>query len=241
MRVKNQPALRLVVNRGDEDDSQRSLCKASSLSAASPRGSLVRACSISETEEAVSPMASPISASVIEEGSPRRSEIRDDHVFMVPNIRAPVTRSQRHHVTVFRDNQDMPRPDTLTKLSHIGERVRWWRKYRGLTIEQLAKKARMTVSTLSDFERGRQKTTSQLHLIAAELRLNAHYLETDKGEPEAGFSQEPPEELEWPFPAVPQHKLTRMKLNRFERAYAETVLAAALAEIEAERRQLKKG
>lgn len=98
----------------------------------------------------------------------------------------------------------------------------------------------MSTTALSDLELDRTKKGGSLHLIAAHLRLNPHYLQTGKGEPEAEFVQEPPvQEAAWPLPSVPRHRID--KLNPIERSYAEAALLTALAEIEAERRKAKKG
>lgn len=162
--------------------------------------------------------------------------MRDAHVFMPPNIRQAVDSSQRLPVTEFRENTGMPKPPGMPDHRHtIGARVRWWREHRHIPRAALAKKVGYSTSGLSDLELGRSTKSERLHLIAAELRLNAHYIETGYGEPEAGFAQEPPSQPdEWPFPAVPQSRLKRY--NRIERSYVETKLVQALNEIEAVRR-----
>ena len=164
--------------------------------------------------------------------------MRDAHVFMAPKIREPVEKGQRLSVTEIRDNLAMPRPPELKPMSTIGARVRWWREYRGLSRAQLSKAARMGLSTLSDLELDRQKGTSKLHLVAAALKLNPHYLETDKGEPEVGFSQPPPDEPEaWPFPDISPREFAA--LSRAERHYAQTKLKEVLAEMAADRKATK--
>jgi transcriptional regulator with XRE-family HTH domain len=133
----------------------------------------------------------------------------------------------------------MPRPPGLPKFDSLGPRIRWWREHRKFKRLEFAKLIGMSYSGLADLENDRSQESKKLHLIAAKLRLNPYYLETDKGEPEAEFAQEPPTEpQDWPFPAVAQSKLS--KLNNIERSYAETKLLEALAEIEAERRKAKK-
>lgn len=229
---KGQARLRLV--KSDDFD----LCSSYRATAESPLGSTVRPCSMSLTVEGASPMSVPISASV----SPvdRRSEMREAHVVMPNSIRESVLYSQRLPVTVVRKNVAMPRPKEMPPdLDTVGKRVRWWREHRGVERKAFAKQCGMSPTALSDLELDRTKKGTNLHIIAARLRLNAHYLETGKGEPEAEFAQDaPPEPFQWPFEGIPRTKLER--LNRIERAYAETRLQEALLEIEAERRRAKK-
>lgn len=227
----HQPALRLIKSETFD------LCNSYNLSAASPRGSLVRRVSMSQTEEAANPTSPPISASVIPIS--RRSEMRDAHVVMPSSLRPAVEISQRHTVTAIRDNMPMPRPPDLPRFSNIGPRILWWRKRRGFTRSVFAEKIGMSTSGLADLENNRSKKSLNTHLIAAELHLNPHYLQTDNGEPEAEFAQEAPaKEAAWPFESVPKNKLTG--LTRIERSYAESKLLEALAEIEAERRKAKR-
>lgn len=234
--------LRLVVDNsrsGFAGSGHIDRCKESSFSAASPRGAPLLPCSMSLTDEAASPMRTPISDSV----SPvdRRSDIRDAHVVMRPSLRVPVELSQRRPVTGVRENCGMPRPKEMpSNLDTIGKRVRWWRGYRKIDRKSLAKLCGMSTTALSDLELDRTEKGSFLHVIAANLRLNPHYLQTGKGEPEAEHAQEPPaQEAAWPLPGVPRHRVE--KLNPIERSYAESALLTALAEIEAERRKAKKG
>lgn len=123
-------------------------------------------------------------------------------------------------------------------LDSVGKRVKWWREHRKLTRRELAKSARMAVTTLADLENGYQDGSRKLHLIAAALHLNPHYLETGKGEPESEYAQEAPPESSWPFENVPRSKLE--KLNLIERRYLEDRLLDALSDIEAERRKSKR-
>lgn len=170
----------------------------------------------------------------------RSSEIRDAHVVIGPSLRESVSTRQRLSVADVRDNAAMPRPKEMpTDLDSIGKRVRWWREYRRMDRRDLAKACGMGVTTLSDLELDRTTKGTYLHLIAAKLRLNAHYLETGKGEPESEYAQEAPAEpFRWPFESVPLNKLE--KLNPIERSYLETKLLGAMQEIEAERRKAKK-
>ncbi len=236
---RNYPALRLVVSREPEEE-HRERCSESNLSAASPRGDSVRPCSISLTEEAANPTRSPMSASV-NLAMDRKSVMRDAHVVMTPSVRKTESRCQRKADSVLRNNGNMPRPkDMPSNLLTVGKRVRWWREHRSfLDQRQFAKEVGVAPSTLSDLENDRQSGSRKLHLIAAKLGLNPHYLETGKGEPEAEHAQEAPAaHPEWPFEAISLDKLNR--LNPIERSYAETKLLEALTVIEAERRKAKK-
>lgn len=237
MKAKGQPTLRLVVNRGE--DGQRSRCKESSLSAASPRGSFVRPCSISETDEAVSPTASPISESVMPIGLARRSEMRDAHVIMEPILREPVDSCQRLSVTELRDNDVMPRPPAMPKtFPNIGARVRWWRGYRKMSRARLAKDCGMSTTALSDLELNRTEQGNSLHLIAARLGLNPIWLQAEKGDPESGEPAKASEDELWPFPDIPPHQVG--DLDRIELKYAQTALQEALEDIRQARRKPKK-
>lgn len=166
--------------------------------------------------------------------------MRDDQVSMRPSLRDSVDSRQRLPVTAIRKTVDMPRPkDMPADLDTVGKRVRWWRMHRGFDRKDFAKQCSMSITALSDLELDRTKKGTSLHLIAAKLRLNPHYLQSNKGEPEAEFAQDaPPDADAWPFEDVPKSRLER--LNRIERKYAETRLQEALAEIEAERRRAKK-
>lgn len=228
---RDQARLRLVKTENFD------LCSSYSFNAASPLGSAVRSHSISLMADGDSPTSRPMAARVMP--VPRRSETREDHVVdvaMRSSLRLAVDHSQRLPVTEFRENYGMPKPvDMPGNLKKIGQRVRWWRDYRKISRRDLAKKVGYSYSGLSDLELGESTASEKLHLIAAELGLNPHYLETGDGEPEAGFPQEPPPPADdWPFPAISKSRFRR--LNRIERSYAETKLLEALAEIEAERR-----
>lgn len=226
-----QPYLRLIKSE------HLDLCSLSSFNAASPRGSDVRPVSMSLTEEGANSTSAPISASVSPED--RRSDMREAHVVMPDILRRAVDASQRPTVTALRENTAMPRPQNLTKLDTVGARIKWWREHRGFKRSAFAKMVGMSYSGLADLENGRSKEGKQLHIIAAKLRLNPYYLQTDKGEPEAEFAQEPPADgQQWPFQSIPPSKMA--KLNMIELSYAENKLQEALAEIEAERRKSKK-
>lgn len=194
---------------------------------------------MSLTDEAANPIRSPISASVMPVD--RSSEIREAQVVAIdPSIRESVHPRQRRPVTAFRENDGMPRPKEMPSgLDTIGKRVRWWRVHRGHGRKEFAQLCRMSVTALSDLELDRTKKGSSLHLIAAQLRLNAYYLETGKGEPESEYAQEAPAEPPaWPFAGVTRTQID--KLNPIERKYAEVALQQALSDIETERRKAKK-
>jgi transcriptional regulator with XRE-family HTH domain len=231
---KTQARLRLVSSQPHLD-----LCNSSSFRAASPRGSAVLLSSISLTDEGAKPISCPISESV--SPLPRNSEMRDAHVVMEPNIRKTEVACQRLSDTAFRNNLGMPRPKEMpSNLVSVGKRVGWWRRYRKIAQGKLAKDVGIAPSTLSDLENDRQDGSGKLHLIAAKLQLNAYYLETGKGEPEAEYSQEPPSgEVAWPLPAVPRHKVE--KLNQIERSYVESAVLVALEDIEKARKSQRKG
>ena len=133
----------------------------------------------------------------------------------------------------------MPRPANLEKFKTVGARVRYWREQRGIKRSELAKAVGMSYSMLADLENDRAKGATKLHLIAAHLRLNPYYLETDKGEPEAEFAQEAPAPAqEWPFPEIPRGKLDQ--LSGIERKYLGMKLQEILDEIESERRKTRR-
>lgn len=219
-------------------------CRSMSFTAASPLGVLVRPCSISHTADVDKPISSPISASV-KSHLTRRSVMRDAHVVMEPILRLAEKISQRPGVTEFRENRQMPRPHDMPEdLNTPGKRCRWWREYRERTEPEafaqgrVAKDCRIAQGTLSDFENGSQKTCKNMHLLVAKLRLNPWWVENGKGEPEAGYPQEPPEEPnQWPVRAVPPKKISG--LNDIEFSYAENRLLIAIQEIERARKSSK--
>jgi transcriptional regulator with XRE-family HTH domain len=229
--LDGRPLLRLVKSE------ELLLCNSNSLSAASPRGSFVRPVSMSLIEEAANPTRSPISASVIP--IRRSADMRTAHVVMPSSLLPAVDSSQLQAVTEVRHNGGMARPLNLPRFTSIGQRVRWWREHRGISRSEFAKKVPMPYSTLSELELDRSQKSMYTHLIAAALRLNPHYLETDQGEPEANSPQEPPpKESPWPFDKVSRAMLSG--LSRVERSHAEAKLLEALAEIQQERRQAKR-
>lgn len=89
----------------------------------------------------------------------------------------------------------------------IGDRIRKRRRALGITVKTLASKSGLAPSTIYDIENGGSHSTTKLHKIANELRLNVHYLESGKGDPETGEGSEPPPDG-WPF------KFDRFKYDR---------------------------
>lgn len=148
------------------------MCNSYSLSAASPLGDSVRPVAISPIEEVDSPTFSAMSLKV--NPSVCRSRIRDAHVSMARTLRHSVIKTQRHSVTEIRSNIHVT----------IGDRIKEWREKRKMTVEHLAERVGLRPSTIYDLERGDSKSTKKLHVIAAVLRVNVHYLEYGKGVPE---------------------------------------------------------
>lgn len=131
-------------------------------------------------------------------------------------------------------------------LNTPGKRCKWWRIHRQQSEDRrrfaqsaFARSLKIKPGTLSDFENGHSDSTKDLHLICAGLRLNPHYVETGKGEPESSFPQEPPKEPDqWPFPAVSISAVA--KLDPIELHYAESQLLSAIQEIQRNRRRTAK-
>ncbi|SRR5579875_1046363 len=224
-------------DRAADASTQRERCSSCSFNAASPLGRVVRPCSMSLTEEGASPISAPISANVIP--FLRRSEMREAQVSIVRgSLRPTVETSQRSFVTEFRKNADMARPADLPHFASIGERVKYWRAKRGIKRPELAKRVGLAPSTLADLENGYTDTTRKLHLIAAELRLNPHYLESDRGDPEAPAAPAPQIREDWPLQRIGRAELEA--LDPIERSHVEVRLREALEEIEAARRARQK-
>jgi ribosome-binding protein aMBF1 (putative translation factor) len=83
--------------------------------------------------------------------------------------------TQRHSVPDIRNPYDM---------ETIGDRIRQLRERRGIEAADLARAAKLAYSTLMDLENGRSKSTTKLPALIRELRTNARYLETGKGDPD---------------------------------------------------------
>lgn len=201
MKAKNQRTharLRL------DDFAQRSKWSQCNLTAASPLGSEVLFRSISETEDAARPVASPISDNVIPFS--RRSETREDHVVGAgiarPILRDAVTNMQRHPVIDLLDAIGMPRPADLPRFETLGARIKYWREtVRGWDRRELCRRARIPYSTLAGIEDEEQKASTKVPQIAAALGVNPIYLSTDKGDPDPDT---PPALVDWPFNFPPE-------------------------------------
>ncbi len=69
----------------------------------------------------------------------------------------------------------------MVAMETIGERVRRLREEMRLSQGRLAKLAQVTPSVISDLERGRQKASRKIDLIAAALGTTPSYLRTGTG------------------------------------------------------------
>lgn len=225
----NHPILTLVAGCGALLAVQRDRCSESNLRAASPRGDALLPCSMSLTEEVANPIASPMAASVIP--AARSSEMRDDHVTMRPTLRHPVTETQRHPVTVFRQNGRMAKNAYGQRFLTLGDRVTHWRKKRGMKRRELADKAGLPYSSLSEIEQNRQEKSAHTPMIAKALRINAVYLSTDEGDPE-DLSVPMPEPSSWPLSFDVERFLA---LNDIERELAEVQFLRAIEKIESQK------
>jgi len=190
------------------------LCSSYSLSAASPRGDSVRPVAISPIDEVERPTLSAMSLNV--SPSVWRSRIRDAHVSMARTLRHSVITSQRHSVTGIRSNGRVT----------IGDRVKEWREKRKMTVEHLAQRVGLRPSTIYDLERGDSKSTKKLHVIAAVLRVNVHYLEAGKGSPEDMTAPDQPMQSGWPF------KFDRARFDNLSAKDRGTIEATVLALVE---------
>jgi len=181
--MAHRPRLRLILGGLREHSAE---CKESSLSAASPVGDLLRPCSKSQTACGDNPILLPIAPRV----SPllRKSEIRDDQVFMIPpSVRHPVHTGKRHLVTDVRDNADMAVGASEPDFRTLAGRLKYWverRKEEKLygSYKALARACTVSTSHISDLINGHQKSSTKLASIAAALRINAFWLESGKGE-----------------------------------------------------------
>lgn len=82
----------------------------------------------------------------------------------------------RHSVTEVRSN---------SRMGTVGARIRFEREAQGVSREDLAKAAGIGVSTLSDLELDRSKSTTKLHRIAERLGVRTEWLETGKSPKQA--------------------------------------------------------
>jgi transcriptional regulator with XRE-family HTH domain len=225
-RMKGQARLRLA--KSDDID----LCKSYSFSAASPRGTDVRPCSISLTDDGARPTREPISASVIPFA--RSSEMRDAHVVMDHSRRDPVEFMQRHPVEAFGDAWAMPRPPDLPSFELLGKRIAYWREKRGWSRSELARRAKIPYSTLSGIEDGDQMTSTKVPQIAAALGVDANYLATDRGSPNPRSAADT--EDSWPFP-IPREEI--MDLDPIELELVGLKLQRIIEEIRSKRTRHK--
>jgi transcriptional regulator with XRE-family HTH domain len=74
-------------------------------------------------------------------------------------------------------------PMKISAMSKIGTRVREARKAAGLTQKELAFKAGMKQSSLSELETGESASSTNLATLANVLEVSAYWLETGKGDP----------------------------------------------------------
>lgn len=215
-RQQGRPFVRLATVNGESVDSsagslQRSRWSKCNLTAASPRGSDVRPVPISLNDVDESPTSLPISGKVKPESI--KSRTRERQVTMARSIRETGRKRQRE--TVVRDS-DARQPvvdakDTsgmrkeidgtpIPNFDTLGERIRWWRKYRGYSQATLGKMAGIAPSTVSDIERDRQSSSGQILDLALKLRVSARYLAYGEGDPLSDVGN--PETRHWPFEGV---------------------------------------
>lgn len=188
--MAHRPRLFLVAvdgRRVGKMRTQRAVWSASSLSAASPPGAELLPCSRSQMACGESPTSLPMSPRVIP--LERRSDMRDDQVFIVPpSVRHPVFGVKRHLVTGVRDNTGMAGSDHDPDFRTLGSRLKHWvlvRQKEKLfgSYATIAKASGVSTSHISDIINGHQKSSTKLPSIAAALRINAHWLETGRGDP----------------------------------------------------------
>jgi transcriptional regulator with XRE-family HTH domain len=214
------------------------LCNSTNANAASPLGAFERPCSRSLTEDAASPIRSPISARVIP--FPRKSDMRDAHgVLIESSLRDSVDEGQRHPVTEFRQNGDMAKPPGFEHIRDTpGDRVRFWREYRKVSRAELADAVGCGVSTISDLELNRTQKGTYLGPIAQFLRISLKYVESGKGEPERVDqvdASQPPDEETLPLSKSIRSRLAKLNPSKVERSHLEAALMAALEDIEDDR------
>jgi len=118
--------------------------------------------------------------------------------------------------------------------------VKKWRAIRGMTIKELSIAVGLKPSTLYDFERARQGTTTKLHLFAAALKLNVHYLQTGKGNPEDIHAQPvlDPDSFTWPFESFDRSSILR--LPDYQREAIEAAVRGMLQQFSAPKRSSTK-
>jgi len=95
-----------------------------------------------------------------------------------------------------------------------------------MTVEHLAERVGLRPSTIYDLERGDSKSTKKLHVIAAVLRVNVHYLEYGKGVPEDMTAPDQPIQSGWPF------KFERSRFDNLSTKDRGAIEAAVLGFVE---------
>lgn len=134
-----------------------------------------------------------------------------------------------------------PGEESRLRSASPGERVRYWRMVRGLSVRELAdqvsKKTKCAASTLGSLERGATAKGKLLPEIAAILRVSYDYIKTGKGEPEQSGAITPVVDLgqEWPLPGIPRHRLEG--LDEVELGFLQSELVMLLDKIESRRRK----
>lgn len=222
------------------EEPQSSLCNCQSLTATSPVGACVCPLATSESVVRGTSNLSAISARVIPIGAARRSAMRerqeiDFRFAMSPSIRDPVCEMQRHAVTEFRHPNDMKAiRDHPGPGSHLGQRLTFWRRERKLSRQELYKKTKVAVTTLSEIENQRQHSSTKIPQLAEALQINPHYLATGEGHPLTMIQQVPPRH-DWPeeFPPLDMIK----GLDENERILAGKELKESVQQIISRRRR----
>lgn len=129
----------------------------------------------------LSPMAKPISPRVMPLAS--SSLMRSDQSFMGDKPTGFRSLAQRHSVTELRNSSTM--------IETMGDRIRKLREARGIGAKDLASRVKLAYSTLKDLENNHSAGTTKLPAIIRELRTNARYLETGRGDRDAVETEEP--------------------------------------------------
>jgi transcriptional regulator with XRE-family HTH domain len=123
---------------------------------------------------------------------------------------------QRHSVTETRY--------MLGVAQGIGDRIKFWRETRNITVPELAQAAGLKPTTIYDLERGISKSTTKLHHIAKKLQINVDFLESGKGDPLTGVPQQNESAKDdWPF-TVSRARYDRLT-NREKEAIDEMITA----------------
>lgn len=70
----------------------------------------------------------------------------------------------------------------ITFVKTVGERLRWARKQRGMTQQQVATAAGVSQGTIGNAESGAREKPRELNAIAAALKVNVTWAETGRGQ-----------------------------------------------------------